>query len=205
MVEAALRIPASAMARFTDAEARLYPIAMVDPDGYERATTLVGLVVAELRRSGSDIESVLSRRDELIGLLPTIAHGAGAGLGNLPPDAVVDAASAVRCRELQAAGTAAAVQARITAARSAGEEWVVDEPDPAQVMAGSYRRVELHLPTDSTLIASIEAGVPGEMTAYTLELVPGNESVSRQTWRYPDRDAWQAAVEQLRADISAGR
>jgi hypothetical protein len=205
MTEAGPGIPAAAMARFTDAEARLYPLAVVDPDGYQRATALVGQVLTELRTSGPEIESVLERRDELIGKLPAIAERAGVVVGNLPPAAVVDAASAVRCRELQAAGAARALQARIAAARSAGAEWFVDEPDPAEVMAGSYRRVELHLPTDSTLIASIEAGVAGAGATYTLEFTPGDGSSSQQRWSYPDRDGWQAAVEQLRAGISAGR
>lgn len=195
-----MRIPAAAMARFTDAEARLYPMAMIDAAGYERATTLVGLAVTELRQSCPDIESVLNHRADLIDALPAMGEAAGLNLGSLRPDDVVDAASAVRCRELQAASAAEARQARIAAARSAGVEWLVDEPDPAEVMAGSYRRVEVHLPTNSTLIASMQA-----TEAYTIELIPGNESAQRQTWRYPDRDAWLAAIEQVRAEIAADR
>jgi hypothetical protein len=101
MVERAVSIPAAAIARFTDAEARLYPMAMVDAAGYERATTLVGLVVAELRRSCPDIGSVLQRRNDLIAGLPAVAAGAQLSLAGLPADAVIDAASALRCRELQ--------------------------------------------------------------------------------------------------------
>ena len=37
-------IPAAAMTRFTTAEGRLYPMVMVDPVGYQHATSLVGLV-----------------------------------------------------------------------------------------------------------------------------------------------------------------
>ena len=35
-------IPAEAMARFTAAEARLYPMALTDPAGYQLATTSSG-------------------------------------------------------------------------------------------------------------------------------------------------------------------
>jgi hypothetical protein len=77
-------------------------MAMTDPDGYERAVTLVGMVVNELRQQCTDLESVLERRDELIAALPELADAKGLELGGLPPDAVVDAASALRCRELQA-------------------------------------------------------------------------------------------------------
>ena len=95
-------IPASVLVRFTSAESRLYPMAMTDPDGYERAVTLVGMVANELRQQCADIESVLERRDELIAALPGLAAAKGLELAGLPPDAIVDAASALRCRELQA-------------------------------------------------------------------------------------------------------
>ena len=48
-------IPAAVLARFTSAEARLYPMAMTDPDGYERAVTLVGMVANELRQQCADL------------------------------------------------------------------------------------------------------------------------------------------------------
>lgn len=93
-------IPLDVMARFTAAEARLYPMVMMDPVGYQLATALVGLVANELRRNCMDITTVLERRRELIGRLPELAADAGLTMGALPADAVVDAASALRCREL---------------------------------------------------------------------------------------------------------
>jgi hypothetical protein len=95
-------IPPAVLVRFTSAESRLYPMAMTDPDGYERAITLVGIVANELRQQCADLESVLERRNELIAALPELADAKGLELGGLPPDAVVDAASALRYRELQA-------------------------------------------------------------------------------------------------------
>jgi hypothetical protein len=77
-------------------------MAMADPAGYERAISLVGMMAEVLRQQCADVGSVLARRDELIGALPGLATGKGLELGGLPPDAVVDAASALRCRELQA-------------------------------------------------------------------------------------------------------
>lgn len=97
-------IPAAVMGRFTAAEARLYPMALTDPDGYQLATSLVGLVADELRRSCSDVSTVVERRDELIAMLPQLVADAGSSLAGMPVDAVVDAASALRCRELGAVG-----------------------------------------------------------------------------------------------------
>jgi len=95
-------LPPAWMARLTTAEARLYPMAMTDPEGYERGVRLVGLVAAELRQRSTNLSSVLECRDELVAALPELAAANGLQLGAIPADVVVDAASALRCRELQA-------------------------------------------------------------------------------------------------------
>jgi hypothetical protein len=102
MVEAAGNISAEAIARFAAAEARLYPMAMADTDGYERAIRLVSLLAADLRKTCQDVDALLQRRVELISLLPGIAATAKLSLSGLPPETVVDAALALRYRELQA-------------------------------------------------------------------------------------------------------
>jgi hypothetical protein len=95
-------LPVEAMARFTAAEANLYPMVMTDPAGYELAISLVGLVAEELRRDCSDVPAVLERRGELIDRVPQLAAEAGIDPRGLSADVVVDAASALRCRELSA-------------------------------------------------------------------------------------------------------
>ncbi len=100
MARPVIDIPAGALARFAAAEARLYPLVLTDPAGYRLATTLVAMIAAELLRSCADISMVLARRDELIDLLPQLAADAGLSAEGVPADAVIDAASALRCREL---------------------------------------------------------------------------------------------------------
>lgn len=195
-------IPAEAMSRFSAAEGRLYPMAIVDPAGYETAATLVGIVARELRQTCGDVAAVLHARDDLIARLPHLAEAAHLTPA-VPAADVVDAASALRCRELQAAETVARHEARVLAARAAGEEWLIDEADPDAVMAGSYRRVERHLPSGTALIMSMEAGT-GE-TDYTIEISADDDDDARPDVRsYPDRDAWLAATAQLRADLQDG-
>jgi len=94
-------LPAAVMLRFTMAENQVYPLAMTDPEGYERAITLVGLVANELRRSSRDFDEVLAARDGLIARLPELAREGGVEPIGLSPATIVDAASALRCRELQ--------------------------------------------------------------------------------------------------------
>src|SRR6476646_4739495 len=101
---------------FVAAEGRLYPMALVDPEGYERCLAVVGLIAAELRASCADIAAVLAARDDLIARLLDFAEAANVNRAGLSAD-VVDAASALRCRELQAAAWAARRTAQVARAR----------------------------------------------------------------------------------------
>lgn len=213
MVQAAGDVPPEAMARMTAAEARLYPLAMVDPSRYERATTLVGLVAAELHGCRR-VDEVLARREGLLAALPRLADDAGVGLADLVPTDVVDAASALVCRQIQAERAAARWDARVEEARRAGREWLVVEADPTAVMAGVYQSVELHLPTGSAVVSTVEAATAGGTATYRLELVPaavtrpegapapGTAPVRPQV--FTDRQQWLAALERLKAELAAG-
>jgi hypothetical protein len=101
-----VEVPAEVRARFAAAEARLYPLALADPDGYELVASVVGVVADELRHTATDVAAVLEHREGLIGRVPQLAIGAGLDPDGLPLDVVVDAASALRCRELGATGRA---------------------------------------------------------------------------------------------------
>ena len=49
-----------------------------------------------------EVPEPLARKHELVAALPELAAANGLQLGAIPADVVVDAASALRCRELQA-------------------------------------------------------------------------------------------------------
>ena len=95
-------IPPDAVVRFTAAEARLYPLAMVDPETYERAVTLTGSLLKHLRATCPDIDAVLEGREALMLLLTETTDEARPSLIGFTPETLVDAASALRCREQQA-------------------------------------------------------------------------------------------------------
>ena len=199
-------LPAAAQARFTAAEAQLYPLALVDADEYEQVTRVVGLLAAELRTEALDIATVLGLREELVARVPIIAAEAGLTIGGFPRETLADAASAIRCRELQAARAAARWADRLEAARSTGDEWVDEEPDAQAAWAGSYRSTAVHVPTGTRLIGAIEAGSGGTPPTYTIEVIPAeSDDASTQSSAYPDRDSWLAALRRLRAEISDRR
>jgi hypothetical protein len=94
-------IPREALVRFTAAEGRLYPLAMVDPEAYERGVTLTGMLLKDLRSTCPDIDAVLDRRETLLQLLTETPEENSPSAGGFSPETLVDAASALRCRELQ--------------------------------------------------------------------------------------------------------
>jgi hypothetical protein len=199
-------LPADAQARFTAAEAQLYPLALVDPDEYGRVIRVVGLLAAELRTEAPDIATVLGLREALVTRMPIIAAEAGLTIGGLPRETVADAASAIRCRELQAARSATRWADRLEAARSAGEEWIDEEPDAQAAWAGSYRLTAVHVPSGTRLVGGIEAGSAGAPPTYTIEIaLVGTDDAPTQSSVYPDRDSWLAALRRLRAEISGRR
>jgi hypothetical protein len=199
-----LHLPAEDAARLRAAEDRLYPLALLDVERYQRGTALCALLLENLRTHAGDARTVLGRRDELLDLLPHLAEQTGLGLSGLQPETLVDAAAALRCRELEAAQAHGREQARLAAARESGEDWLVDEPSPAAVLAGAFRRVELHVPTGTRLVSHVEAGTAGRPTTYHLDLVPTDpETTPARSMQFDDQRAWLAACEQCRAEISA--
>jgi len=190
-------------ARLRAAEERLYPLAMVDVERYQRGTALCGLLVEDLRAHAGDPTSVLDRRAALLDLLPALAERAGLGLAGLQPETLVDAASALRCRELETEQAHDREQARVAAAREAGEEWLVDEPSTAAVMAGCYRRVELHVRTGTRLVSTVEAGTAGRPTTFTLDLVPvAPGAPPAPSMQFDDESTWLRACDKCRSEIS---
>jgi hypothetical protein len=98
--------PAVLIRRFTAAEAAIYPLAMTDPDRYERAVTVVGLVFQQLRRDCSSIDALVDGLPAAAGQATQLATAQGIPLGGLDPEMLANAAAALRYRELVAARAA---------------------------------------------------------------------------------------------------
>lgn len=196
-------LPADVAARMRAAEDRLYPLAMVDVGLYQRGTTLCGLLLEDLRGHSPDLIALLGRRAPLLDRLPGLADEAGLSLLGLEPETLVDAAMALRCRELELERAPAQQQQRLASARDNGQEWLVAEPSPAAVMAGFYRREELHVPTGVRLVSSVEAGATGRPTAFVLEVIPPDvDQGPARSVTFDDEDAWLRAAAEYRSEIS---
>jgi hypothetical protein len=94
--------PAAMIRQFTAAEAAIYPLAMTDPDRYERAVTIVGLVYQQLRRDCPSVDALIDGMPAAAVKATELATAEGISLAGLAPDMLADAAAALRFRELGA-------------------------------------------------------------------------------------------------------
>lgn len=106
---------ASVLRRFTAAEARLYPLAVVDPDSYQRAATLVGMFARQLRSSCPDVDHLLELLPTMAAQVTELAAAVQISLAGLDPVTVADAAAALRYREVLAKQARQARQRQIDA------------------------------------------------------------------------------------------
>ncbi|MEU7895772.1 hypothetical protein AB0B45_23310 [Nonomuraea sp. NPDC049152] len=174
--------------RLRAAEDRLFPLAMVDTERYQRALQLVGALARRLARAG-DYAELAAAEGRMRGWLDEV----GVSLDGLDAQLVIEAAMSHRFRELLTSSREQAVER----ARAAGLEWaVLEEPDDAAWRGGSARWVETHLPTGTVMVRSV---VAEPVITYRLEVTGDAVRVEEFT----SREAWLAAVEEVRRALTS--
>jgi hypothetical protein len=121
----------------------------------------------------------------------------------------LEAAFAVRDRELTAAAKRGRRAAAIALARSAGATWVDLEGSWEAVLSTGARHTEMHLPTARALVATIDpysGDGPHRLELVVLDGEAGTpvETTDRDR-AFADRAEWLAQRQQWRADIEEGR
>ncbi|WP_157978263.1 hypothetical protein [Nocardia aurea] len=174
--------------RLRAAEDRLYPLAMVDAERYQRALQLVGALARRLA-GARDYADLAAAEREMRGWLDEV----GVPLHGLDDQLVIEAAMSQRFRELLTSSREQAVER----ARAAGLEWaVIEEPDDAAWRGGSARWVEVHLPSGSVMVRSV---VAEPVITYRLEVTGDAVRVEEFT----SREAWLAAIDQARRALAS--
>ena len=126
--------------RLRTAEDRLYPLAMVDADRYQRAVHLVGRLAGRLAETCASLDDLAAAEPEVRRWLADPDVTGGVAVAGLDPDLVVGAALAQRFRALLSQEGAALRERAIERARAAGLAWaVLEEPDRRPGAAGSAR------------------------------------------------------------------
>src|SRR5260370_36427203 len=118
-------VPPSVLRSGDEAEARLCPLVMAQPELYQQARGAIQALLGPLRETCPDLAALLA------------AHERGGDLVDVPvpgvrPALIAAAACAMRYRELVALLAARGRLAALARARRAGEAWaVVEEGRPA--------------------------------------------------------------------------
>lgn len=212
-----------ARARWRAAEDRLFPVVLVDPDTYRRVLYVVGLLLEQLRANITSLDQLLGLDVDpapLLSALPVgsaggaqFADSAGgaqfAGSAGGEERLTLEAAFAVRDRELTAAAKRGRRAAAIALARSAGATWVDLEGSWEAVLSTGARHTEMHLPTARALVATIDpysGDGPHRLELVVLDGEAGTpvETTDRDR-AFADRAEWLAQRQQWRADIEEGR
>jgi hypothetical protein len=184
------------------AEARLYPLAMTDVDGYQRAVVLVAAVCAQLRERTTTAEDLLRCQERAAEYVAAAGDSTGASTHGLDPDDVFASAAALRDRELAGEEQRLARLAAVEKARLAGSAW-------ADLHAGDLGprvpRLRIDVATGWTIVTEMggdpETGAPrllvttARVDVTTGELSEGSEPVTAVS----TVDEWEELTAALRA------
>lgn len=194
-----------ARARWRAAEDRLFPVVLVDPDTYRQALYVVGLLLEQLRANTTSLDQLLGLDVDPAPLLSTLPAGSVRGGDRL----TLEAAFAVRDRELTAAAKRGRRAAAIALARSAGATWVDLEGSWEAVLSTGARHTEMHLPTARALVATVDPYSGNGPHRLELVVLDGDTGTPVETTdrdrAFADRAEWLAQRQRWRADIEEGR
>lgn len=195
-----------ARARWRAAEDRLFPVVLVDPDTYRRALYVVGLLLEQLRANTTSLDQLLGLDVDPAPLLSTLPAGSVCDDGDR---LTLEAAFAVRDRELAAAAKRGRRAAAIALAHAAGATWVDLEGSWEAVLSTGGRHTEMHLPTARALVATIDPYSGDGPHRLELVVLDGDTGTPVETTdrdrAFADRAEWLAQRQRWRADIEEGR
>lgn len=203
-----------ARARWRAAEDRLFPVALVDPDAYRRALDVMTVLLEELRVSTTSLDQLLGLDVDPAPFLAALPAGSAGGVRCAGSAGGVDrltleAAFAVRERELAAAAERSARAAAISSARSDGATWVDVEGSWEAVQRTGARHTEMHLATGRALVATVDPYSGDGPHRLELVVLDGDTGTPVETtdWAqaFADRAQWLAERERWRREIDRGR
>jgi hypothetical protein len=157
-------VPPSVLRSWDQAEARLFPLVMTQPDLYQRALGAVGRLLRRLRETCPDLPALLAAH-ERGGDLP------GEQVPGVTPALIAAAACAMRYRELVTATAAAGRLAALARARERGLPWAVVEETGSADRAPylPYQRIEADTASGRAVIVSIEPDETLSRAVYRLD------------------------------------
>ena len=150
-------IPASVLRSWDEAEARLFPLVMAQPELYQQALSAVQQLLGRLRETCHDLPALLAAHERGGDLLDGADVPGVPGVSGVRPALIAAAACATRYRELVALLAARGRLEALARARAQGLPWTVVEENGEAERAPylPYQRVEAEPETGRAVIVSI--------------------------------------------------
>ena len=193
-------MPPSVLRSWDEAEARLFPLVMAQPELYQQALGAIQRLLGQLRETCQDLPGLLAAHERGGDLL------AGAEVPGVRPALIAAAACATRYRELVAQLAAVGRLEALARARAQGLSWTVVEesgqPDRAPYVP--YQRVEAEAETGRAVIVSIGPDETLSRAVYRLDagqvdVASGALRIGDPLGSYLDPDECAAALRRAQA------
>ena len=188
-------VPPTVLRSWDEAEARLFPLVMAQPELYEQALGAIQRLLERLRETCQDLPALLAAHERGGDLLE------GAEVPGVRPGIIAAAACATRYRELVAELVAAARLAALARAREQGLSWAVVEESGQAERAPyvPYQRVEAEVGSGRAVIVSIGPDETLSRAVYRLDAgqidaASGALRIGDQLGSYLDPDECTAAL-----------
>jgi hypothetical protein len=195
-------VPSSVLRSWDEAEARLFPLVMAQPELYQQALGAIQRLLGQLRETCQDLPGLLAAHERGGDLL------AGTEVPGVRPALIAAAACATRYRELVAQLAAAGRLEALARARAQGLSWTVVEesglPDRAPYVP--YQRVEAETETGRAVIVSIGPDETLSRAVYRLDagqvdVASGALRIGDPLGSYLDPDECAAALRRTQAEV----
>jgi len=188
-------VPPAVLRSWDEAEARLFPLVMAQPELYQQALGAIQRLLGRLRETCQDLPALLAAHERGGDLL------AGDEVPGVRPGLIAAAACATRYRELVAELAAAGRLEALDRARAQGVPWTVVEENgqPERAPYVPYHRVEAESGTGRAIIVSIGPDETLSRAVYRLDagqidLASGALRIGDPLGSYLDPDECAAAL-----------
>ena len=200
--------PPSVLRSWDEAEARLFPLVMAQPELYEQALDVIHLLLGRLRETCPDLAALLTaheRGDDLVADLTGESAAGISGVAGVRPGLIAAAACAMRYREIVALMAAQGRLAALARAREQGLSWAVVEENGQADRAPyvPYQRVEADVGSGRAVIVSIGPDETLSRAVYRLDagqidVASGVLRIGEPVGSYLDHGEFETALRRAR-------
>jgi hypothetical protein len=187
------------------AEARLYPLAMTNVDGYQRALVLVAATCEQLRPVTTTAAELVACQPRAVEYVAAACDATGTTALGLEPDDIFGSAAAARDRELAGEERRQARLAAVERARATAAEWTDLHAD---ALGRRVPELRVHVGTGWAILTEVGAdqatGAPVLiLTTTRVDLRTGElrAEASAVAHTATDADEWERVAGELQANM----